>query len=69
MNIKFKEYQARKIALTDSEKRVYVYGWDDALNMASEILKDLGKSDLALLVKAIGSAQVNENTGKVDNDK
>lgn len=59
--MKYKHIQAQKIATTNHAERCYVYGWDDALAMASELLKDLGKHDLAILVKAVGSAEIEEN--------
>ena len=62
--MKFKERQAQKIATTNAEERCYLYGWDDALELASQLCKDLKQPQLALLIKAVGSAEVDEN-GKV----
>ena len=59
--MKYKHRQAQKIATTNESERCYIYGWDDALAMASQLLKDLGKHELAVLVKAVGSAEIKEN--------
>ena len=59
--MKYKHRQAQKIATTNESERCYIYGWDDALAMASQLLKDLGRVDLAILVQAVGSAEIKEN--------
>lgn len=56
--MKYKHRQAQKIATTLESERCYIYGWDDALKLAAELLIDLKKPELAILVKAVGSAEI-----------
>ncbi len=66
--MKYKHRQAQKISENFHAERCYLYGWDDALELAAKLLKDLNKPELAILVKAVGSAEVDENGKAVTYD-
>jgi hypothetical protein len=66
--MKHKERQAKKIAQDMHFERCYLRGWDDALELAAKLLKDFNKPELAILIKAVGSAEVDENGNAVTYD-
>ncbi len=61
--MKWLDYMTAK--LTPEEKKFWIDGFITAQSMAAGLMNDLGHDDLAILVKAIGKAEVDEN-GKRD---
>ena len=59
-----KQYRAKKLAKTEHAEETYVEGWNDALDLVSDLLRDMKQPNLAILVRGIGRAEVDPQTGK-----
>ena len=59
-----KQFKAKEIFISDEARLAYVTGWEMALELASGLMRDVNQPNLAVLVKGIGRAEVNPETGK-----